>query len=307
MRKCQRCPRQGLYGVRNDEKTDAWLLSSYAADGTTKTITTISSYENIAQDSSCIDQQNGIYYFMSQSITNGTTDFVGVDLATGKQTSYHVLPFAEGQFTGTGQMMASGLPNGDIIVGGQLNTTGPFLVGSLNPSTGKFSRVASLPAALAGDSPDVVPSAYSPKYNLFVGQFGSGGASPAWYYVDMGSGKSGSWPVCGEMETIDWDPSRDAFIGVGLTGDTNRTVVAMNATTGECTLLGQIDGYYILDGAEAALDASSGTLWTLLAPSHGANFYHLLGLDTTASPIKVVQDHALKQESPWQLEHYHGM
>lgn len=154
-------------------------------------------------------------------------------------------------------------------------------------------------------------SSYSTKSNIFVMELGTS-TSISWYWVDLSTNKTGTYPDCDILETLDWDASRDAFIGVGLFTNSTRNVGIMDAASGTCSVLGQVPGYFIIEAGQGALDATTGNLWTLLEPSGGQGNtpFDLVGI-STKGPVKVISHNTMEacpnpDNCPWQLEYYYG-
>ena len=78
------------------------------------------------------------------------SELVGLSLVDGSLTSRTKLPFYEPGWVGVGQMIAAGLSDGSVIVGGQVTNISGHAIGTLNPTTGVYTQVASF-------DPNLVP------------------------------------------------------------------------------------------------------------------------------------------------------
>jgi hypothetical protein len=127
----------------------------------------------------------------------------------------------------------------------------------------------------------------------------------------MTSGHTGSFPDCGDLQTINWDNARGAFVGIGLYPNKTRTVVAMDAVTGFCDILGSVPGYFYIMAGQAGLDASTGALWALLEPGGGDDSPYYLVSINTRGPVAVTSHNPMQgcpgdDVCPWQLAFYYG-
>lgn len=306
-------PSNGLYGMGFYAQTfGQFVLQKYSVNGTGTNMGRPLNDEYVGQQLSDIDQSKGIYYYIGLNSARNISELVGLSLTDGSILSRTKLPYYTPYQIGLGQTLAANGPAGSVLIGGQMTDGGAHEVGTFVPGSGQYTPLASFDPSLKPIMGGL--SGYSPKANRYLVALGSGPTVQNWYWVDLATKQTGSYSECDLLESIDWDASRNVFVGVGVDVNTRtRMVASLDALSGKCTLLGKVPGYLEMFAGQATLDASTGNIWALMQPSGDSPTapYDLVGIRTKGGPVSIFSNFTLEKcpnviDCPWQLEYFYG-
>lgn len=295
----------GLYGLSPDV-----ALIQVFNNGSSAAVGAPIPGELQAQQVSTIDETRQVLYMLgfNESDSTSPVNVVGISLATGNVVSTAPMPYASSTFVGVGQNIVCEPKTGVLISSGQEQVNGPHVVGFVKPTTGQYTKVASLPAA----DLDVLggPAAYAPETNTYVFQLGVGNGINL-FSVNMTDGTYKTFPQSdvSNIETLDYDAKTGLMYGLGIavSGNAwNRTLVALHPTDMTITTVGVIAGYGIESGGIAALNVAARSLYWIgqqTGAGNNAPFYLIQVSLADASVISASVLCSSDPACPWSLEY----
>ncbi|KAJ3424229.1 hypothetical protein M0812_29444 [Anaeramoeba flamelloides] len=230
-----------LYGL----KSPIDLVSIDPKTAQTTIIGHVITHEAFGENLGCIDQQNGIYYFMGTNLTDNKIDLVGLDVKTGN-IKYEVrLPYASEAFIGVSESMGVDASTGDVITIGRDPAQGfQHHLLRVTPTTGNIQslNVFNFIDFLGGAS---VLGGNTFWVQLAVNQSGQLRGRLMGYDIITGNQV---FEIDDEFFTgqLNWDPNKQVVYGLGLKAPTYkiRIVVQLNPENGLLTELFSIPSQY---------------------------------------------------------------
>ena len=274
-------------------------------------------FEQVSMGLGAADSASGTYFVIGLNASSSASTVVGLSAATGAVTSACASPFA---WTGAGESIVfAGAPRRQLVVGGHDPATGARLLGSLDPASCAFARLATLPDDLVSWPADA--SAYSPATDELVALFSADENQTRTQVVSvsLATGRSRRWPAargsaCAGAETLSYDSATGLIFAVGAeaAGGT-RQLLALDPRALSCSVVGAIGpapGFSDLLAGLAALDAKARLLY-FISQSGGADddapFYLVAtpldgrgAANSTAAPLEGCTG-AFAFSCPWQL------
>jgi len=260
----------GVSGIQNSPQ----LLRIDAASGAVAPVGAGAGapFEEVAMGLGAVDAASGTYFVVGLNASTSASTVVGLSVATGAVTAACASPFA---WTGAGESVAfAGAPRGQLLVGGHDPATGARVLGSLDPASCAFARLATLPAGLVSWPADA--STYSPATDELVALFAAdANATRAQVVsVSLATGRARAWPaepgsVCAGAETLSYDAATGLVFAVGAPaggggGGGTRRLLALDPRALSCSVVGDVGpapGYNDLLAGLAGLDAAARALY----------------------------------------------
>lgn len=269
------------------------------------------SQEAQAQQLSALDNERGIFYIIGYNLTISAPNLLGWSLSDGSIVVNRPLPFGEMSFIGVGQQMAYDPVTDQILVGGQMGSSGAHCVGFINIATGAFHNITCLP----GTYLDVLggSSAFDPVSGTFLIMLGTT-HNIFTFAVNVRTAnvtKLRQDPAAGLfLDTLNWDIPMQSLVGMGITvnstGGYVRTVLRMDPITGKYKTVGEVPAFTIISGGISALNINGRILYWI-GQKTGASMndpFYIIGVDidtaAVSSSAKLCPNDAA---CPWSLQY----